>query len=452
MFCTRCGNPVSEDDRFCRKCGASLDVPQMPSDSRSSNSNGRRKTSPVKEHRTAPPENEKMKIILPLTILTIVLFSFIIVLIILLNRPEPEPAPRTSSRISSVESASIEPETTTTTEEPTTEVTTEPPTEADWIFIQDLAAFSDGGVRAEPAAVSENSTSVVYYPMETGGDMYYYVVEWMEYLKKDSKLTYVGASGSDVLYTVYYDCSDNDIEKKKTKVDGKTKKQDYVMSLVVVNDPNTNAVLSVTANMSKGLNVSDLDFRFTGNSMTTTSTTTLTTTTTTTTAKKNSKQTTTSAPKATTVKTTTTLQTTTKKTETTAPAVFVNSYLQDLDDFSDGYIKNSSTSFSDSLTSITYEPDGNSDITDIVNAWLQSIFDESDFTYIGMKESGGHIIYYFDYDSGRTDKPKAEMDNETGKKEYSLEIECIYNNSETITKVNIKACNGIIIDDMGERF
>ena len=457
MFCTRCGNSVSEDDRFCRKCGAPLDVPQMPSDAPVKNdSERRRQAAPVKERRTAPPENEKMKIILPLAILTIVLFAFIIVLIVLLNRPDPEPpVPRQSSRVSSIESASIEPETTTTTEVTTTETTTTT-APVDRILIQDLASFSEGEVRAEPAAVSENNVSVVYYPAETGGDMYYYVVEWMDYLKKDSKLSYVGASGSDVLYTAYYDCSDNTIEKKKTKVDGKTKKQDYVLALVVVNDPNTNAVLSVTANMSIGLNVSDLDFRFSGDSMTTTSTTTTAPATTTVrTTKKNDKRTNTTTQKATTVKTTTTTSSTTRKTETTtaAPAVITNSYLQSLDDFSNGGIKGGVPEFTDKFTAISYEQaDRNSDITDIVNVWLQGIFDESDFTYVGMKESDGHIIYYFDYDSGRSDKPKADMDNESGKKEYSLEIDCIYSNSETITKVNVRACNGIIIDDMGERF
>ena len=450
MFCTRCGNPVSEDDRFCRKCGAQLDPPQMPSDhAQNSNNNDRRRQSvTVKERRTAPPENEKMKIILPLAILTIVLFSFIIVLIVLLNRPEPEPVPRTSSRVSSVESASIEPETTTTTIETTTETTTttQPPTEADRILIQDLASFSDGEVRAEPAAVSENNTSIVYYPAETGGDMYYYVLEWMDYLKKDSKLTYVGASGSNVLYTSYYDCNDSSIEKKKTKVDGKTKKQDYVMSLVIVNDPNSNAVLSVTANMSKGLNVDDLDFRFSGESMTTAATSTTT--------KKNEKRTTTTTHKATTVKTTSTTSSTTRRqTETTTQPTLTSTYLQDLKDFAGGDVKIGDQQFNDDGTAISYEAsDNNSDITDAVNMWLQYIFDSSDFNYAGIRESNGHIIYYFDYDSGKTDKPKVEMDNENGKKEYSLEIDCICKDSDTITKVNIRACQGINIVDMGERF
>ena len=452
MFCTRCGNPVSEDDRFCRKCGAPLDVPQMPSeDTPISEGNGRRRQAEtVKERRTAPPENEKMKIILPLAILTIVLFSFIIVLIVLLNRPEPEPAPRTSSRVSSVESASIEPATTTTTEATTTtETTTEPPTEADRVLIQDLAYFSKGEVRAEPAAVSENSTSIVYYPAEADGDMYYYVLEWMDYLKKDSKLSYVGSSGSNVLYTSYYDCSDSSIEKKKAKVDGKTKKQDYVLSLVVVNDPNSNAVLSVTANMSKGLNVADMDFRFSGYSMTTTATTTTTTTT-----KKNDKRTTTTTLKATTVKTTsTTTSTTRRQTETTAQTVLTSAYLQDLSEFSDGTINESDYEYKNDMHTVSYEPsDSGVDITDTVNMWIQSLFDDSDFTYVGIKESDGHIIYYFDYDSGRTNKPKADMDNESGKKEYSLEIDCLCKYSDTITKVTIQACQGINIADMGYRY
>ena len=454
MFCTRCGTPVSEDDRFCRKCGAQLDVPQMPSDTPVNDSNeGHRRTSaPNKERRTAPPENEKMKIILPLAILTIVLFAFIIVLIVLLNRPEPEPAPRTSSHVSSVESASIEPETTTTTEEPTTETTTEPPTEMDRILIQDLAAFSNGEIRAEAPAVSENNISIVYYPAETGGDMYYCVLEWISYLKRNSKLSYVGASGSDVLYTTYYDCSDSNIEKKKTKVDGKTKKQEYVLSLVVVNDPNSNAVLSVTANMAKGVNVSDLDLRYSGEKVTTTSATVTTTTATT---KKTTKKTTASTQKVTTVKTTSDTQTSKKLTETiAAPADAVsNTYLQDFGEFAGRCAKGGNIERGSDIDTVTYEPSGSeSNFTDAVNMWIQNIFDESDFSYVGISEKSGHIIYYFDYDSGRKNKPEAEMENSEGKQEYSLEIDCLCNDTETITKITIKTCHGIITVDMGERY
>lgn len=438
MFCTRCGNTVSEDDRFCRKCGAQLTPPQTPGESPQCE---RRtvKSNSSKERRTAPPENEKMKIILPLAILTVVLFSFIIVLIVLLNRPEPEPAPRTSSGISSVESAAVEPETETTTEEPTTETTTEPPTEADKVLIQDLASFSEGEITAQPAAVSEDSTSVVYSPSETDGDMYYYVYEWMEYLRKDSKLTYVGSSGSDVLYTAYYNCSDNSIEKKKAKVDGKTKKQEYVLSLVVVNDPNTNAVLSVTANMAKGLNISDLDYRFTGESVSTTSTAATTTTSKKTTAS-------TSAKKANT-------RTTSAKATTTTEAVqqsLTPTYLQDLADYSDRRITADKSEGNNGMTVVTYSG-SESDMTDIVNVWLDELFHEYDFEYIGMNESDGHIVYYFDYDSGQKDKPKARLENDESK-EYSLEVDCGYKNSESINKVIVKACKGIKIVDMGERF
>ena len=438
MFCTRCGNTVSEEDRFCRKCGAQLTPPQMPGES-TQRERRAAKSANSKERRTAPPENEKMKIILPLAILTVVLFSFIIVLIVLLNRPEPEPAPRTSSRISSVESAAIEPETETTTEEPTTETTTEPPTEADRVLIQDLASFSEGEITAQPAAVSEDSTSIVYNPAETDGDMYYYVYEWMEYLRKDSKLTYVGSSGSDVLYTAYYDCSDNTIEKKKAKVDGKTKKQEYVLSLVVVNDPNTNAVLSITANMAKGLNISDLDYRFTGESVSTTSTTTTTTTAKKTTASTSAKKTHT--------------KTTSAKATTTTEAVqqsLTPTYLQDLAEYSDKRLTAVSYDENDGMTVITYNgPE--SDMTDIVNVWLDKLFHEYDFEYIGMNESDGHIVYYFDYDSGQKDKPKAKMENAESK-EYSLAVDCYYKNSESISKVTVKACKGIKIVDMGERF
>ena len=441
MFCTRCGNTVSEEDRFCRKCGAQLTPPPMPGET-SQRERRAVKSSNTKERRTAPPENEKMKIILPLAILTVVLFTFIIILIVLLNRPEPEPSPRTSSRISSVESASIEPETETSAEELTTETTTEPPTEADRVFIQDLASFSEGEITAQPAAVSEDSTSVVYSPSETDGDMYYYVYEWMDYLKKDSKLSYVGSSGSDVLYTVYFDCSDNTIGKKKAKVDGKTKKQDYALSLVVVNDPNTNAVLSVTANMAKGLNVMDLSYRFTGDSMTTTTTTVLTTT------KKETKRTTsTTAAKKTTTRTTTAKTTTTEAVQQTLNMT----YLQDLSEYSDRRIHTDETSEKDGMNVVVYNGPEN-EMTDMVNAWLELLFGESDFEYTGMKESDGHIVYYFDYDSGQKNKPKAELEDVDEPKEYSLEIDCYYKNSDTISKVTLKACKGIKIVDMGERF
>jgi len=439
MFCTRCGNTVSEEDRFCRKCGAQLTPPQMPGESAQHERRAAKSTN-SKDRRTAPPENEKMKIILPLAILTVVLFSFIIVLIVLLNRPESEPAPRTSSRISSVESAAIEPETETTTEEPTTETTTEPPTEADRVLIQDLASFAEGEITAQPAAVSEDSTSVVYNPSEADGDMYYYVYEWMEYLRKDSKLTYVGSSGSDVLYTAYYDCSDNTIEKKKAKVDGKTKKQDYVLSLVVVNDPNTNAVLSVTANMAKGLNISDLDYRFTGESVSTTSTTS------TTTAKKT---TATASSKKTNTKTKTTAAKSTTTTEAEQQSL-TSAYLQELADYSDRRLNAEDTDEKDGMNITTYEgPE--SEMTDIVNAWLDMLFNESDFEYTGMKESDGQIVYYFDYDSGQKNKPRAKMENDESK-EYSLAVECNYKDSDIINKVTVKACKGIRIVDMGERF
>lgn len=441
MFCTRCGNTVSEDDRFCRKCGAPLTPPPMPGEAPQQERRAG-KTSNTKERRTAPPENEKMKIILPLGILTVVLFSFIIVLIVLLNRPEPEPAPRTSSRISSVESATVEPETETSTEEPTTEAETEPPTEADRVLIQDLASFSEGEIVAQPAAVSEDSTSVVYSPSEPDGDMYYYVYEWMEYLRKDSKLTYVGSSGSDVLYTAYYDCSDSTIEKKKAKVDGKTKKQDYVMSLVVVNDPNTNAVLSVTANMAKGLNIADLDNRFEGYSVTTTSTTTITAT------KKETKRTTeTSAGKKATTKTAASKTTTTEASQ----SAVTSAYLQDLSSYSDDRITIDSSDEKDGMNIVSYSGSDQA-MTDMVNAWLDTIFGESDFEYTGMKESDGHIVYYFDYDSGLRSKPKAKMEDGSEEKEYSLEIDCYYKDPENISKVTMKACKGIKLVDMGERF
>ena len=440
MFCTRCGNTVSEEDRFCRKCGAQLTPPPMPGEAPQQQRRAR-KSDNQKERRTNPPENEKMKIILPLAILTVVLFSFIIVLIVLLNRPEPEPAPRTSSRISSVESATVEPETETSTEEPATETTTEPPTEADRVFIQDLVSFSEGEITAQPAAVSEDSTSVVYAPSEADGDMYYYVYEWMEYLRKESGLTYVGSSGSGVLYTAYYDCSDKSIEKKKAKVDGKTKKQDYVLSLVVVNDPNTNAVLSVTANMAKGMNISDLDYRFTGESVSTTSTTTITTT------KKDTKRTTASAS----AKKSTTKNNTPRTTTTEALQAVKSAYLQSLSDYSDGRIGISDSAEKDGMNVITFS--GNdTDMTDIVNAWLDTVFSESDFDYTGMKESDGHIVYYFDYDSGLSSKPRIKADNSNEEKEYSLEIDCWYKDPETISKVTLKACKGIRIVDMGERF
>ena len=445
MFCTRCGNTVSEDDRFCRKCGAQLTPPPMPSDAPVQQSRERKRTN-AKDQRTAPPENEKMKIVLPLAILTVILFAFIITLIVLLNRPESEPAPMTSSRVSSVESPSIEPETSTAAEEQTTETETEPVTEADRVFIQDLASFSEGEITAQPAAVSEDSTSVVYSPAETDGDMYYYVYEWMEYLRKDSKLTYVGSSGSDVLYTEYYDCSDNTLEKKKAKVDGKTKKQEYVLSLVVVNDPNTHAVLSVTANMAKGLNVSDLDYRFTGDSMTAETTVT---TTSAVSSKKDSRKTSAavSSKKTTVSKGSSSIRTTV----TEAEKAVKPAYLQDLAGYSDNKIKTADPEEKDGMLVTAYTI-ANDDMTDIVNEWLNIIFGESDFDYVGMREKDGHTRYYFDYDSGRKNKPKALMDDIDEDKEYSLEIDCYYKTNEVISKVTVKACQGVNIADMGERF
>ena len=66
---------------------------------------------------------------------------------------------------------------------------------------------------------------------------------------------------------------------------------------------------------------------------------------------------------------------TTRKTETTtaAPAVITNSYLQSLDDFSNGGIKGGVPEFTDKFTAISYEQaDRNSDITDIVTIDVQT--------------------------------------------------------------------------------
>ena len=30
MFCSKCGNPLKDSDRFCTKCGAPVVRPQMP--------------------------------------------------------------------------------------------------------------------------------------------------------------------------------------------------------------------------------------------------------------------------------------------------------------------------------------------------------------------------------------------------------------------------------------
>ena len=375
MFCTRCGNPVSEDDRFCRKCGAKVSAQTISPERNES------VTRPEKRengYRTPVRESEKIKLILPLTILTLIMFSFIVVLIVLINRPEPEPNPRSSNRISSIESASIEPETTSTTTTTTTTATTtvtETTTAPAKLSIQDLAEFSDGEIIADPAAVSEEGTSIVYHPVETDGDMYYCVDEWMDYLKNEAKLKFVGSSGSGILYTVYYDYKSEDIVKKKAKVDGESKKKEYVLSLVIVNDTETNAVLSVTANMAEGVEAADLLVRYTGeNKPKVTTTTKLVST------SKNRKTTT--------VKTTSAAST--KKTKnprpstssTTARVTENSTYLQDIEDFSDKDITAVSERESGGVLVREYEAAVRSkDITDIVNMWINNIFDESDFEW-----------------------------------------------------------------------
>ncbi len=439
MFCSKCGNGVSEDDRFCRKCGAKVSQGTLPpvavlsvndenkadikSDNAENNVSENVTSASAEKYRTAEKDN-KLKLILPLTILTLVLFGLIIALFVLINRPDTEINTKPNNRVQATEAASVEPETTTSAE--TTSETTTVTTIGIRMQIQDLALYSGGEIIADPVAYSLEGSSVTYHHRENDGDMYYYVNDWLRYLKNRSGLKYVGSAGNGIIYTEYFNCDYDEVPKKEVNVDGKRLKQKYVFSVVTVNDPDSNAVLSVTVNMAEGLEIFDLDAR--------TKITTAVTTTTTATSE-------------------TTTETTTTTSKNSSSQRYTETYIQDFYTFTDMLAAETDRSESNGITTYEYTPANTDyDITDMTDLWVNMIFSESDFNYVGENERSKSTTYYFDYSGSIKDKPSAVMDRDGQRKEYSLEITVAKDNFDRVKKVTVKKCEGIRIEDMGERY
>ena len=440
MYCPRCGNIVSSEDKFCRKCGTELS-PETVATERNDIHNETRDTAKNKKSKAS---GERLKIVFPLAIMTVVLFTFIAVLIILINRPETEPDPKVSSGIPTIETASVERETTTTTTTTTTSTSTTTVTTTAALTIQDLAEFSDGEIVAEPSAVSEDGVSIVYHPTEADGNMYYCVEEWLDYLEDKAGLEYIGSVGSGIIYTEYYDYDSDAIDKKKIKVDGKSKKQDYVLSLEFVADTDTDAILRVTANISEGISAEDMLIRYSGRKRplkTTSAKNKIVVTT---------KKATTTAAKKTTAKVTSKKTVTTKK--TTMTTVKLRTDLQNIVLFSDNELRLESEKTIGNIFVKEYIPiNPHIDITDIVNSWINIIFEESDFEYIGINESDDKIEYYFNCDGIDSAKIMANV-TDVGQTECTLVITCFHDPENKISKINIQGCDGIGITDMDYRF
>lgn len=441
MYCPRCGNIVSSEDKFCRKCGAELS-PETVTSERTMPQSSKNTAAKNKKSKSS---GDRLKIVFPLAIMTVILLTFIAVLIILINRPETEPDPKVSSGIPTIETASVERETTTTTTTTTTTATTTTVTTTAVLTIQDLAEFSDGEILAEPAAVSEDGISIVYHPTETDGNMFYCVEEWLDYLEDKAELEYIGSVGSGILYTEYYDYDSDEINKKKIKVDGKSKKQDYVLALEFVADTDSDAVLRVTVNFQEGIETEDLLIRYSGRKRPLKTTT----------ASKNkksvtTKKTTTTAAKKTTAKTTSKKTVTTKK--TTMTTVKLRTDLQDIVLFSDNTLKLETEKTMGNILVKEYAPiDPHIDITDIVTEWINLIFEKSDFEYIGINEENDKLVYYFDCDGIDGAKIMANV-TDVGQTECTLEITCFHDPENKISKITVKSCDGINIIDMDNRF
>jgi len=133
MFCKRCGEPITEDMKFCAKCGQAVD-----------------KAAVIPEKEPAAGTNKKLWIVLLCVVAAVVLVAAGAAGAILLLPPQTEPAPdgeeSAPTTVTTAAQTTVT-EATTTTAAPTTVATTTAPTEPP---VQSISAryriISKGGV------------------------------------------------------------------------------------------------------------------------------------------------------------------------------------------------------------------------------------------------------------------------------------------------------------------